>query len=460
MTIAKPASLACMLALVAGMLTMSARADIVYLADGTWIKGTIIKETDGDVEIDGKTNSGITVHTTIAKGRIASVIRSETPAADPAKPDSTKPDPAKSDPAKPDSTKPDPTKPDATKEKAKAKFVGDFVVVPLEGTFGVDIYPKGVELALDQAIQKGIKHVIFKLDSGGGQVWAADTIAKMMKEREGKLTYHAVVKRAISATIWVVVGCNTVAATPGSTLGGAVMFTENGDTGAKEVDGKFNSIIAAELSASAESRGFSAELVRSMMLPDRKLIAYKKVGRDSAGKPIDVWTLAESLPADQPADTVTDTLSDGHRVVTLTSEQMYKYGVAKRLAKDSEEELAALVGDPKFKSAGDFGAQSMKQALGASKAFADQLNAWAKGVLTADSDMNKAVAADDVDLAIGAVDRFLTQLKRVGSLRNRAKELGLLSYPALKSIDVETGVKKGEELLLKLKKIKKEQGRR
>ncbi|MEK6703248.1 MAG: hypothetical protein AABZ53_13360, partial [Planctomycetota bacterium] len=437
---------------VAGMLTTTicARADIVYLSDGTWIKGTILKETDSDVEIDGKTNSGIAVRTTISKGRIASVIRSETPAADPAKPD----------PAKPDASKPDATKPDAPKEKEKEKFVGDFVVIPLEGTFGVDIYPKGVELALDQAIHKGIKHVVFKLDSGGGQVWAADTIAKMMKDRESKLKYHAVVKKAISATIWVVVGCNSVAATPGSTLGGAVMFTENGDTGAKEVDGKFNSIIAAELSASAEARGFSAELVRSMMLPDRKLIAYKKVGKDSAGKPVDVWTLAESLPADLPPDTVTDNLSDGHRVVTLTSEQMYKYGVAKRLAKDSEEELATLVGDPKFKSAGDFGAQSMKQALGASRAFTDQLNAWAKGVVTADNDMNKAVAADDVDLAIGAVDRFLTQLKRVGSLRNRAKELGLLSYPALKNIDVETGVKKGEELLIKLKKAKREQGRR
>ena len=132
-------------------LVSSAIADIVYLTDGTWIRGTILKETKDEVEIDGKTNAGITIKVTLQMSRVSSIIRVDPPAEEPAKQDAT--------PAKPDG--------DKTEEKKAAAPVGDYLVIPLKGTFGEEIVPMGVKPSLEWAVKNKVKHIVFTIDSGG-----------------------------------------------------------------------------------------------------------------------------------------------------------------------------------------------------------------------------------------------------------------------------------------------------
>ena len=407
-------------------LVSTAWADIVYLTDGTWIRGTILKETKEELEIDGKTNSGITIKATIQMSRVSSIIRVDPPAEEPAKED-----------AKPETGKPD-------EEKKAPAHVGDFLVIPLKGTFGEEIVPMGVKQSLEWAVKNKVKHIVFTIDSGGGEVWAAEAIRDMMEKHEDDLTYHMVIKKAMSASIWVVFSSHHIAALPSSTLGAAVAFKVV-DSGEAEVDEKMNSALAARLAAGAESRGHSAHLVRAMILTKYDLFASK----DEDGK----WKLVHDRPA---KSTELETLSDGNRVVTLTAEEMTRYGVAKPIASRDDSDIASWLGNPALVTCGNRGETNMKKAESETKAVAKQIETWATQVLDAEADMDRAIKADDVDAAIRSIETFLRLARRVGALRNRAEALDMASYPAFKRIDVEKEVRECEDALSRLRELKRD----
>lgn len=436
--------------------SLAARADILYLTDGTWVRGTIVKETDDAIEFDGTTNTGITFRGPINRARITSIVRTDAPLEEPKK-DETKKDDSKpggeapiketDKPATPDTGKP--SGPDKGIEKAKEP-AGDFLTIPLNGTFGEDIFPKGVETALDWAIKKKVKQIVFTIDSPGGQVWAAESIRDMIKAREDKITCHIVIKNAISASIWVAFMCDKIAILPGGTFGGAVAFSIN-STGNAEVNEKMNSIIASKLATDAERKGHSGQLVKAMILTKESLYAVRKGG--------DPWELVRDKP-DQADGTVVETLSDGTRVVTLTTEQVNKYGIGTKISKNEDTAIAEWLGDPNFKGCGNTGEQHMKSAVAGTMAVVKKINNWVEGVLKADELMRKAIKKDDIGMAIRAVEDYQTQLKRVGALRNQAKEMGMLAYPALSRIDVEAGIKESDELLSELQAARrKREGR-
>lgn len=412
-------------------LVASLRADIVYLSDGTWIRGTILKETKEEIEIDGKTNSGITIKGTIQKSRVSSIIRTDTPAEDSAK-----------DPGSPATGTPKTDKEgDKTDEKPTAK--GDFLVIPLTGTFGEDIVPMGVKPSLEWAVKNKVKHVVFTIDSDGGQVWAAEAIREMMVKHEKDLTYHMVIKKAMSASIWVVFTSHRIASLPGSTLGAAVAFSRN-TTGEAEVDEKLNSALAARLASAAETRGHSGHLVRAMILTKYDLFAAK--GED--GK----WRIVH----DKPTTGLVETLSDGTRVVTLTSDEMDRYGVASKLASGTDKDLATWIGDAAFTSSGNRGDIAMKKAVSETKAVAKQIENWATQVVESFAAMQEAIKADDADAAIRAIEDYLRQVRRVGALRNKAEAMNMAAYPAFKRIDVEKDVKEAEDALSRLRALKRQ----
>lgn len=411
--------------------TSASLADIIYLTDGSWIKGRIVKESGDEYEVDGKTSSGIAYQGKLSKSRVRSITKSDD-APDAAKPGEK---PATDKDAKPGET-------------AKAKEpAGDFLVVPLKGTFGEEITPKGVDVALDWAVAKGVKHVVFEIDSPGGQVWAAERIRGIIKEHAGKVACHVVIQNAMSASIWVVFACDKIGALPGATLGAAVAFTRN-ETGNAQVDEKFNSAIAAKIATEADRLGHPGELARSMVLTDQKLYAVKEG---------EVWKFVHDQPG---PDAKFDTLNEGNRVVTLTTEQMLKYGVASKVDVGDDAAIASLLGDSKFKAAGGMGESSMKNAANATKSLRKSIDGWVEQVMAAETLWQRALKEDDVNKAIEATDKYRSQLLRVGALKNSAKELGMLEYPAFAKIDVSEGVKIADENLIKLKELRRQRGGR
>ncbi len=227
--------------------------------------------------------------------------------------------------------------------------------VPLKGTFGQDIYPKSVAAALEWAVENDVSDVVFRLDSPGGEVWAAQKIVEIMKRHEDVLSYHALVERGISASIWPTFACETITMPPGSTLGGAVVYRMS--TGNAEVDSKMNSILQAELSADARARGHDPAVVKAMIIGDAELYAYRD---KNAGGP---WKLTgdKREANDDRRNREVRELDSRTTVLTLTDEDAIIYGIADPLSDRSLDSFAMVMGFREYDDAGDYASDLAEQ---------------------------------------------------------------------------------------------------
>jgi len=226
---------------------------------------------------------------------------------------------------------------------------GVYLEVPLVGTFGDEITADGVEEALAFAVRKKIEHVVLVIDSGGGMVAVADEIQRSLEKHDAALTYHCVVKRAISASIWVVFASDVIYFADGATFGGAVVFSRSVETGNAEVNAKMNSIIAADMVARAERKKHAAIFVRPMILKEAEVYAW--MGADGALK------LAEEKPSGVSNLIVADSKET---VLTLTAKQAVGVGLGRALA-GPPENISVALARPKWTSDGEFGALAMER---------------------------------------------------------------------------------------------------
>lgn len=301
--------------------------DVVLLKDGRSVEGIVIEDATDHVKIDGIV-AGIRSQMVFKRQEVRSVTRSPLPKGffDPAP--ARKPEDKPKESAGPregeDLKEADPKdagpKTAGAGDDTKAKDTRrTYVVVPLTGTFGEEIQAEGVAQALDLAIQQKFDTIVFEIDSPGGKVNTAQKIATVMKERSKKLHYYAHVENALSASVWVLSGCEKLYVDQGAAIGAAVAFTRDKSTGAAEVDAKMNSALAAEVASAAETKGQNPLVYRAMMLPEQRIFVWTdKDGniqiREKAAEASDKVSCVE-------VDTATS-------VLTLTAGDAVKWGVA------------------------------------------------------------------------------------------------------------------------------------
>lgn len=288
---------------VMGFSASTAHADEVVLRDGTVYTGTVVSQTRREVVIDTEI-SGIRTRIRLDRREVSSIVRGETPTTTPAVEDRPTGIPTIGG--------------GRDKEEAKPVILKrdgyDLIMeVPMEGTFGQDIYPMSVKSTLDWGVERGVTDVVFRMNSPGGEVWAAEEIVEIMADYADQFRYHALIEHAISATIWPSFFCDTITMAPGATFGGAVVFRQNG-TGSAEVDKKMTSIMAAKLAASAEANGHSPYLVKAMMISEEAVYAVRRGGE---------WVLTNTIPDEGDYETI-----DGpDTVLTLTADDAAKFGI-------------------------------------------------------------------------------------------------------------------------------------
>lgn len=215
-------------------------------------------------------------------------------------------------------TKPAPTTSPSSALRSDLKVNG-YIVIPIAGTFGREVDPNFIGNMIASAKPLGAKHIVFLVDSPGGSVQAAEAIAAIMAKyrKEDSLQYHAfIMNRALSATISLVFGCDTIHLKNDATLGAAVSFVRTG-SGSALVDAKMNSAWAASVVAIAESRGHSPVLIRAMI--EEGAAAYAIKQKDGS------YTFTNKPPRNSE---VFDTLANGSTILTLTGKEAIKYGVA------------------------------------------------------------------------------------------------------------------------------------
>lgn len=302
-----------------------------------------------------------------------------------------------------------------TPAPAKREGVPMYLEIPLRGTFGEEIFPKGVGEALLWAQDHGVTDILFRIESPGGAVWSAERIVELMNEYRGSLKFHALIERSISASIWPSFACDTIAMAPRSGFGGAVAFRIDADTGSAEVDLKMNSIRMAELVSQAEENGHSGHVVRAMMISDQSLYAVLPEGQRE-------WELRGSAPPPSARFDDVVPLDTPESILTLTAIQAEKYGIAPKLESEEADAYLNVLGYPEWDSAGPAGYELTEHWSEECKEMMSKIEAQSAIAL---SSLARYEAAQYVRPAIRALEEFKRDVARFDHLTRQAQELDL-----------------------------------
>ncbi|MHA7813933.1 MAG: Clp protease/crotonase-like domain-containing protein [Phycisphaerales bacterium] len=372
----------------------SAIADEVIMRDGTVHSGKVVSRDRRTVIIDTEVH-GISTRLRLDRRSVKSIVISD---------DAEEASPSAVDSGGP-STLSIPSAVEEEEDELKVlKRDGYNLVleVPLEGTFGQDIYPLGVANSLAWAKEVGVTDVVFRINSGGGELWCANDMVAIMKDYHSDFKMHMLIESAISASIWPSFNCDTITMAPGSDFGGAVGYTTNA-TGSAEVDLKMNSIMSAKLESTADANGHSGYLVRAMILSKAAVYAYQ----DHNGE----WILSDStegLPSNY------ETIDGPDTVLTLTQKQAVKYGIVDAMTEGNTlEEWAEVQGIDKWDNAGQFGYETVAEDVEDCKRIRDRMIASINGFYTERGQYGGAQYIRTAGSALNGMNRYLGQYKRL-----------------------------------------------
>lgn len=382
-------------------------ADEVVMRDGTVHTGTVVSRNRRNVTIDTQLH-GISTRLELDQRQVKSIVISSDELPTPAGIDSTQ-----STPSLPSMAQGSEVSSEDEQKVIKRNGYNLILEVPLKGTFGQDIYPLGVADSLAWAKEVGVTDVVFRINSGGGEIWCANDMVEIMNDYRGAFKMHMLIESAISASIWPSFSCDTITMAPGSDFGGAVVYRMS--TGNLEVDKKMNSIMANKLASAAEANGHLGMLVPAMIVSDNAVYAYK----DEKG----AWAFSDTLvglPKDYEVIDGPDT------ILTLTQKQAIKYGLVHGLVEsNSLEDFAKLHGIEKWDNAGDYAYEIVKKDLAKSKRVRERLET------TRDAFYTDLAIASDRNSFTGVGSALQGMRKNLGYYKRLIKEAQELHMPSI-----------------------------
>ena len=160
-----------------------------------------------------------------------------------------------------------------------------------------------IRRVVSEAEKKNADAIIFKINTFGGRVDAATQIKDAIISTK-ILTIAFINNRAISAGSLISLSCNKIVMVPGSSIGATTVVDQSGHKQSE----KYQSYMRSEMRATAERNGRRTDIAEGMV--DERIVI--------------------------------DGLVDSTKLVTLTSEEAYKYGIADTLLSSIDEVLAAF----------------------------------------------------------------------------------------------------------------------
>lgn len=237
------------------MLPKPALSDVVVMSDGRRFEGTILSRHKKGLRIDTVV-AGIRVTLKLGTQEIKSVEEKPVPAGfyDPP---------------------PAPPRVSSTTQFADGQTI--YLEVPIIGDFGRDVFADGVSAALRYARTYGIHHIVFLVDSEGGDLDEAGAIYRLLDGFDRHFTYHAILRNCRGDALAVPIMCNTVNVLPDALIGGSSQkFIEISDKRKGEEEQVVRSQIASEAAAMAQRRGRRGMIVKAMIDPLESLAAWRE----------------------------------------------------------------------------------------------------------------------------------------------------------------------------------------
>jgi ATP-dependent protease ClpP protease subunit len=153
-----------------------------------------------------------------------------------------------------------------------------YVTLPIVGVIGEDVNAEALRAGLEEARKAKAKFVILAIDSPGGRIGDMAEMVDVLTGASKEMEIVAYVKRAYSAAAVIAMTCRDVYMTPDASLGATVAFQMT-ETGPKDVDAKFRSIIEAKM-RTATAQGRHADLlIRGMSEIDLELYVTQIDGK-------------------------------------------------------------------------------------------------------------------------------------------------------------------------------------
>jgi hypothetical protein len=231
-----------------------------------------------------------------------------------------------------------------------------YLEIPLEGRFGEEITTRGVEDALQAALCPGVKHIVFTIDSQGGDQYVARDIYNLLARYDKVFTFHAIVREATGVAVAPLVWCESILVRPGARIGGANIAVDSDRYPGVEL-GVVLTNLAMNAGEEAKRHGHSAELIEAMIDPSRSVNAW----RDSAGR----IQMSRWIPNGVHTEEFIVLHVPGS-LLTLSDRQ----AIQLRFARAYEGDAAGLgreLGYPSWTSTGDAGRAAMTDATVAEK---------------------------------------------------------------------------------------------
>ena len=210
--------------------------------------------------------------------------------------------------------------------------------VPIEGTIDLGL-PPFIKRMIDKAESENARAIIFDINTFGGRVDAATQIKDAILGSD-ITTIAFINRRAISAGALISLSCEKVYMTGGGLIGAATAVDMSGKKGSEKVI----SFMREEMASTAEKRGRNKEIARGMV--DEELnFSHLVINGDS----ISVNDI--------------EGRKDG-KLISLTTEQAIKYGIADGTAETIESLMDTLsLGSFKLKGSSENWSESIVRFL-------------------------------------------------------------------------------------------------
>ncbi|MEE9430112.1 MAG: NfeD family protein [Melioribacteraceae bacterium] len=174
-------------------------------------------------------------------------------------------------------------------------------VAEIEGMIDLGLAPY-IQRVVDEAEENSATAVIFRINTFGGRVDAATQIKDAIIDCEIE-TYAFIDKRAISAGALISLSCDKIIMVPGASMGATTVVDQAGS----KVSEKAQSYMRAEMRATAERMGRRTDIAEGMV--DERVVV--------------------------------EGLVDSSKLITLTSEEAVKYGMADSIISNFDSLLIA-----------------------------------------------------------------------------------------------------------------------
>ena len=233
---------------------LSARADVVELNDGRRFEGKILLLTNERVLIDTKA-ADVRVKLGFPRQEVASVAEKEL---EPGFFEAPRTPPRASDPKK--------FSEDATL----------YLEVPVIGEVGTHIHAAGIAPVLQYAKAHGIGHLVFMVDSPGGDADEGVALYRLMRRYHKEIDCHAIVRQCRGAALGLVLWCDTIHLLPGGIVSGLEKLpTKAASKEAPEDEAVLRAMIANRVVSETGKSGFRAAIIRALFDNSEPLVVWR-----------------------------------------------------------------------------------------------------------------------------------------------------------------------------------------